>query len=114
MWLESAAAHARLRLAAADAEQAVRPHRGLYAPDRARAVRGERRRGGRRGYGNRLSPRQSEVVRLLLRGMTNRQTAGALSRSPSTVGAQLKSAMREYGVTTRTAPAVIVSRADGD
>ncbi|WP_294011672.1 hypothetical protein [Streptomyces sp.] len=46
--------------------------------------------------------------------MTNRQTAGALSRSPSTVGAQLKSAMREYGVTTRTAPAVIVSRADRD
>jgi DNA-binding NarL/FixJ family response regulator len=46
--------------------------------------------------------------------MTNRQIAGELSRSPSTVGAQLKSAMRKYGVTTRTALAVIVSRADRD
>jgi DNA-binding CsgD family transcriptional regulator len=80
----------------------------------ARAVRGERQRGGRRGYGNRLSPPEFEVVRLLLRGMTNRRIAGELSRSPSTVGAQLKSAMREYGVTTRTAPAVSVSRADRD
>ncbi|WP_373561129.1 response regulator transcription factor [Streptomyces sp. OV198] len=59
------------------------------------------------------SPREREVVRLVLQG-TNRQIVGELSRSPSTVGAQLKSAMREYGVSTRTALAVIVSRADGD
>ncbi|MGW3160846.1 helix-turn-helix transcriptional regulator [Streptomyces sp. NPDC001089] len=80
----------------------------------ARAARGSGRRGGRIGYGNRLSPRESDVVRLLLEGKTNRQIAEELSRSPSTVGAQLKSAMRKHGVTTRTALAVIVSRADPD
>jgi DNA-binding NarL/FixJ family response regulator len=45
--------------------------------------------------------------------MTNRQIAGELSRSPSSVGAQLQSAMRKYGVSSRTALAVIVSQADG-
>ncbi len=74
------------------------------------AARGERR-GGRRGYGNQLSPREWEVVRLMLQGLTNRQIAFELSRSPSTVTAQLKSAMRKYGVTSRTALAVYVTRA---
>ncbi|MFE4922850.1 AAA family ATPase [Streptomyces sp. NPDC056661] len=74
------------------------------------AARGGRR-GGRRGYGNQLSPRESEVVRLLLQGLTNRQIAAELSRSPSTVTAQLKSAMRKYGVTSRTALAVHVTQA---
>ncbi|MFF3055238.1 ATP-binding protein [Streptomyces sp. NPDC057909] len=69
------------------------------------------RRGGRRGYGNQLSPRELEVVRLMLQGLTNRQIAVELSRSPSTVTAQLKSAMRKYGVTSRTALAVNVTQA---
>ncbi|MGW2592725.1 ATP-binding protein [Streptomyces sp. NPDC001515] len=67
-------------------------------------------RGGRRGYGDRLSPRETEVVRLLLDGLTNREIAAALSRSPKTVAAQLKSAMRKHGVTTRTALAVSVAK----
>ncbi|WP_326633345.1 AAA family ATPase [Streptomyces sp. NBC_01761] len=74
------------------------------------AARGGRR-GGQRGYGNQLSPREVEVVRLMLQGMTNRQIAVELSRSPSTVTAQLKSAMRKYGVTSRTALAVNVTQA---
>ncbi|MFE2738060.1 AAA family ATPase [Streptomyces sp. NPDC059349] len=74
------------------------------------AARGGRR-GGRRGYGNQLSPRELEVVRLMLQGLTNRQIAAELSRSPSTVTAQLKSAMRKYGVTSRTALAVHVTQA---
>lgn len=69
------------------------------------------RLGGRPGYGNRLSPRELDVVGLLLRGLTNREIAGALSRSPSTVAAQLKSAMRKFGVTSRTALAVSVTQA---
>ncbi|MET9475438.1 LuxR C-terminal-related transcriptional regulator, partial [Streptomyces sp. NPDC002922] len=69
------------------------------------------RRGGRRGYGNQLSPREVEVVRLMLQGLTNRQIAVELSRSPSTVAAQLKSAMRKYGVASRTALAVNVTQA---
>ena len=69
-----------------------------------------RRRAGRRGYGNDLSPREQEVVELLLSGLTNREIAIALSRSPKTVAAQLNSAMRKHRVTTRTALAVIVAQ----
>lgn len=68
-------------------------------------------RGGRRGYGDRLSPRETEVVRLLLNGLTNREIAAALFRSPKTVAAQLKSAMRKHGVTTRTALALSAAEA---
>jgi DNA-binding CsgD family transcriptional regulator len=75
-----------------------------------RAARGTRQ-GGRRGYGERLSPREMEVVRLMLDGMTNRQIAEKLSKSPETVAAQLKSAMRKYGVTSRTALAVSLTQA---
>jgi DNA-binding NarL/FixJ family response regulator len=65
---------------------------------------------GRRGYGDQLSPREQEVVELLLSGLTNREIAVALSRSPKTVAAQLNSAMRKHGVTTRTALAVVVTQ----
>jgi DNA-binding CsgD family transcriptional regulator len=68
------------------------------------------RRAGRIGYGGQLSPREREVVELLLQGMTNREIAIALSRSPKTVEAQLGNAKRKYGVTTRTALAVMFAR----
>src|SRR5690606_24659058 len=64
------------------------------------------RRRGRRGYGNQLSPRELEVVRLVVTGRTNREIADALSRSPKTVAGQLSSAMRKLGVSSRTALAV--------
>jgi DNA-binding CsgD family transcriptional regulator len=63
-------------------------------------------RRGRRGYGDQLSPRELEVVRLLVTGRTNREIADALSRSPKTVAGQLSSAMRKLGVASRTALAV--------
>lgn len=68
-------------------------------------------RGGRRGYGDQLSPRELEVVRLMLGGMTNPEIAQVLCRSPRTVGAQLNSAMRKYGVSSRTALAVGLTQA---
>ena len=68
-------------------------------------VRREWRR-GRRGYGDQLSPRELEVVRLVVTGRTNREIASALSRSPKTVAGQLESAMRKLGVSSRTALAV--------
>ncbi|WP_329164540.1 AAA family ATPase [Streptomyces sp. NBC_01267] len=68
-------------------------------------------RGGRRGYGDRLSPRETEVVRLLLNGLTNREIAAVLCRSPKTVATQLNSAMRKHGVTSRTALALGAARA---
>ena len=69
-------------------------------------------RGGRRGYGDRLSPRETEVVRLAAAGRTNRQIAQELYRSPKTVEIQLSSAMRKLGVSSRTALALRVAGAD--
>lgn len=63
-------------------------------------------RGGRRGYGPELSPRELDVVRLVGTGQTNKEIAAALHRAPATVAAQLRSAMRKLGVSSRTALAV--------
>ncbi len=72
-------------------------------------------RGGSRGYGDQLSPRELEVVRLVVEGRTNREIAQALCRSANTVSMQLKSAMRKLGVSSRTALAVrAVESADGN
>ncbi|HEY1914417.1 MAG TPA: AAA family ATPase [Streptosporangiaceae bacterium] len=63
-------------------------------------------RGGRRGYGDELSPRELEVVRLMVAGHTSREIGQSLCRSPKTVDTQLKSAMRKLGAASRTALAV--------
>jgi DNA-binding CsgD family transcriptional regulator len=63
-------------------------------------------RGGRRGYGDQLSPRELDVVRLVVAGHTNRDIARVLCRSPSTVHTQVTAAMRKLGVSSRTALAV--------
>jgi DNA-binding CsgD family transcriptional regulator/tetratricopeptide (TPR) repeat protein len=63
-------------------------------------------RTGRRSYGHQLSPRELDVVRLVLTGKTNREIAEALCRSPKTVDTQLGSAMRKLNVSSRTALAV--------
>jgi DNA-binding CsgD family transcriptional regulator/tetratricopeptide (TPR) repeat protein len=63
-------------------------------------------RGGRRGYGDQLSPREREVARLVARGLTNRQVAETLFLSPRTVDRHLSAAMHKLGVTSRTALAV--------
>jgi DNA-binding CsgD family transcriptional regulator len=60
-------------------------------------------RGGRRGYGNRLSPREQEVARLAARGRTNKEIAEALVLSPRTVQDHLAKAMRKLGVDSRKA-----------
>lgn len=92
--------------------QAVSDLRGLGATaDAAEADALLRRHGvalrrGRRGYGDELSPRELEVVRLVVSGRTNREIAAALSRSTQTVTTQLKSAMRKLGMSSRTALAV--------
>jgi DNA-binding CsgD family transcriptional regulator/tetratricopeptide (TPR) repeat protein len=59
------------------------------------------RRGGRRGYGSQLSPRETEVVKLVAAGYTNPEIAAALSRSTNTIAMQRKSAMRKLGVSSR-------------
>jgi len=65
--------------------------------------------GGRRGYGDQLSPRELEVARLLAGGRTNREIAGKLFLSPKTVARHLDSAMRKLNVSSRTALAVKIA-----
>jgi DNA-binding CsgD family transcriptional regulator len=71
-------------------------------------------RGGSRGYGDELSPRELDVVRLLVGGRTNREIGQVLFLSPKTVARHLNSAMRKLGVTTRTALAVRAVEGDLD
>ena len=47
-----------------------------------------------------LSPRETEVLRLLLRGMTVNEISAQLKRTKQTVSAQKTSAMRKLGVTS--------------
>lgn len=62
----------------------------------------------RRGYGDRLSPREVDVARLVVAGRTNREIAEVLFVSPKTVARHMDSAMRKLGVASRTALAVKV------
>jgi DNA-binding CsgD family transcriptional regulator len=61
------------------------------------------RRGGRRGYGRRLSPREREVAELAAAGLTNKEIADKLFVSINTVKKQLSAAMRKLGVRSRDA-----------
>ena len=58
-------------------------------------------RGGRKGYGPELSPRETEVARLACEGLSNREIAVALFLSRKTVERHLSSAMRKLSVTSR-------------
>lgn len=68
-------------------------------------------RGGRKGYGDQLSPRELEVVRLVVAGRTNREISRILAKSAATVDQQLRSAMRKLRVSSRTALAVAAMEA---
>jgi HD-GYP domain-containing protein (c-di-GMP phosphodiesterase class II) len=50
-----------------------------------------------------LTPREVQVLSLLARGHSNKETARALSISPSTVGTHAEHIFRKLGVTTRAA-----------
>ncbi|MGH2692195.1 MAG: helix-turn-helix transcriptional regulator, partial [Actinomycetota bacterium] len=58
-------------------------------------------RGGRRGYGDTLSPREREVAALVASGRTNREIASKLFLSPRTVEDHVGRAMRKLGVASR-------------
>ncbi|GAA3007155.1 LuxR C-terminal-related transcriptional regulator [Actinokineospora diospyrosa] len=61
-----------------------------------------RHRGGRRGYGDALSPRESAVARMAARGSTNKEIAEALFISVRTVEDHVANALRKCGVRTRS------------
>lgn len=66
-------------------------------------------RGGRRGYGDALSPRELDVARLAARGLSNREIAEDLFLSPTTVSKHLAGAMRKLGVHKRSAVAACLA-----
>jgi DNA-binding NarL/FixJ family response regulator len=51
---------------------------------------------------DRLTPREQEVVRLTLRGHTNRQIADRLVISPETVKTHVRHALEKFGVQSKT------------
>jgi DNA-binding CsgD family transcriptional regulator len=61
-----------------------------------------RHRGGRRGYGTELSPREREVAELAVVGRTNSEIAGELFVSVSMVEKHLDAARRKLGARSRT------------
>lgn len=58
-------------------------------------------RGGRIGYGNKLSPREEAVARLAARGRTNAEIARELFLSPKTVEHHVGACMRKLKVRSR-------------
>ncbi len=75
---------------------------------RGLGVQPRRAGAGRRGYGDQLSPRELDVVRLLVAGQTDRQIAESLFVSPKTVAYHLDSARRKLNASSRTVLAVRV------
>lgn len=59
-------------------------------------------RGGSRGYGAELSPREREVATLAASGRTNREIAADLYLSPKTVEKHISAVLRKLGVRSRT------------
>ena len=58
-------------------------------------------RGGRRGYGSSLSPREEEIAAYVERGLTNVEIAQTLYLSARTIEHHLSAAMQKKGVRTR-------------
>jgi HD-GYP domain-containing protein (c-di-GMP phosphodiesterase class II) len=59
-----------------------------------------------------LTPREIEVLRMLSRGMTNKQTAQQLEISPKTVGRHVESIYSKIGASTRAAAALFAVEHD--
>jgi len=66
-------------------------------------------RGGRRAYGDELSPREAEVAELAGMGRKNREIAEALFISPRTVETHVASALRKLGAPSRDALATAMA-----
>ncbi|HLU43572.1 MAG TPA: AAA family ATPase [Natronosporangium sp.] len=62
-----------------------------------------RHRGGRRSYGNQLSPRERQVAELAAIGRSNKEIAAELYLSVHTVARHITSAMRKLDVRSRAA-----------
>lgn len=95
--LRSALSEFRRLGAAWDGARAAKTARGHGVPVPAR------HRGGRRGYGDRLSPREREVAELAALGRSNKEIAAQLFLSINTVARHVTAAMRKLNVPSRAA-----------
>jgi HD-GYP domain-containing protein (c-di-GMP phosphodiesterase class II) len=132
--LPAAACTAAARvLAAADVYQALRetrPHRAAHDADRAATeLNAMARQGvlcpeavtavlGAAGHAvraparpNGLTDRELDVLRLLVRGLTNKEIASALDISAKTAGHHVQHLLEKLGVTTRAAATMIAMKA---
>jgi DNA-binding NarL/FixJ family response regulator len=62
------------------------------------------------GHGERLSPRERDVLALVAQGQTNKAIAEALFVSPNTVKTHVASLLTKLDVDTRAQLAVIATR----
>ncbi|MFJ2056131.1 ATP-binding protein [Streptomyces sp. NPDC087908] len=107
--------------AARDVQEVVEVYRRLGARwDVARCQRLLRRhaivtthRRGRLGYGDRLSPREEEVARLVVRGRANRDIAESLVLSTRTVEHHVARIMRKQNASSRADIALPAAREAG-
>ncbi|HEY7372370.1 MAG TPA: HD domain-containing phosphohydrolase [Polyangia bacterium] len=123
-------------LAAADAYHAMtepRPHRPALTPERAAATlradaaagrldrdaveavigaAGQPAAPARRTHAAGLTDREVEVVRLVARGLTNKEIASALDISVKTAGHHVQHIFEKAGVTTRAAAALFAMQND--
>ena len=91
--------------AVADGETLLAP-RHLHAVVSRAVHEGESTRGSPRAGAQPLTPRELEVVKLLVEGLTNKQIAGILGVSASTIKTHVQSIIRKLGVSDRTQAAV--------
>jgi len=99
--------------APADLEAAVRTvHSGgvVLAPQVASTVMGEVSRGRPPPGTEELTPRELEVLRLLGRGLSNRELAGELFVSEKTVKTHVSSILSKLGLADRTQAALFAVR----
>jgi DNA-binding NarL/FixJ family response regulator len=61
----------------------------------------------------RLTPREAEVLRLLVEGLTQQQIAMQLAISSKTVGTHIEHVLRKLGVNNRTQAVALALRGDG-
>jgi DNA-binding NarL/FixJ family response regulator len=119
-------------LAAADVYQALRedrPHRPAFSADEAAAEIGKMSKAGTlcpdavvavlaaAGHAVRapdrpsgLTDREVEVLRLLARGLTNKEIASSLDISPKTAGHHVQHVLEKLKVTTRAAATMIAMK----
>lgn len=109
-------------VAKAELKRAVSGYERLGASwDQARATRLARQHGivlparhggGRRSYGRQLSPQESAVAELAIRGHTNKEIAARLFISSPTVDKHMGSVMRKMGTHSRAGLAYRLASAD--